>query len=199
MGLPALVPGSWRVSLARLSLKLFGGTAVPSASTASAALRARTPAARPEPRDRIRVPNSPTVYRFSDIGSRFRRAKAFRFGGGRSFDASSRSRLRGGAGSSSDEASSSGAAASPLPPIIRGDAAPLLPAGVGAGAGAGVTAGACAGAAASAVLVTPHIAHDRNAASAPSCRYVQAGQTQGSAGSIYAAQRCKAAGSRTHE
>ena len=42
--------------------------------------------------------------------------------------------------------------------------------GVGAAAGAGVTAGACAGAAASAVLVRSHIAHDRNAASAPSWR-----------------------------
>ena len=113
------------------------------------------------------------------------------FAGGRSFEEeSSRSRLRGGAGagaaSSSDEASSSGAAASPLPPIIRGDAAPLLPAGVGAGAGAGVTAGACAGAADS-VFVPPHKAHWRYAASAPSCRYVQAAQAQGSAAgtSIY--------------
>ena len=82
---------------------------------------------------------------------------------------------------------------------LRGGAAPLLPGGVGAGAGAGVTAGASAGAADS-VLVPPHMAHARNAASASSWRYVQAGQAQGSAGtSIYCGAAMQAAGPRTHE
>jgi hypothetical protein len=61
------------------------------------------------------------------------------------------------------------------------------------GAVRGAGAGAGAGAADSVALLPPHIPHDRYAASAPSWRYVQAGQAQGSAGVSITVQKQQAA------